>query len=85
MRRRAGINALHLSRRGCADADRDRHVSNLLGKHHATCGRQHLRIANAGDWISSRHQDRAGDDRASEWGETYFIDADDGALRMTVA
>jgi hypothetical protein len=79
------IDALHLSRRSGTDTDGERNVSDLLCEHHATRGRQHLRITNAGDWISCRHQDCAGDDRSSERGETYLIDANDGTFRMTVA
>jgi hypothetical protein len=79
------IETLHLSRRRSANTNGDRNVSNLLCKYHSTCGRQHLRIANARDWISCRHQDGAGNNRSSERGEPYFIDANDGTFRMTVA
>jgi hypothetical protein len=85
MRRCTRIDALHLSRGSGTDTDGERNVSDLLCEHHATRGRQQLRIANAWDWISCRHQDCAGDDRSSKRGETYLIDTNDGTFRMTVA
>jgi hypothetical protein len=85
MRCSTRIDALYLSRGSGTDTDGERNVSNLLCEHHATRGRQHLRITNAGNWVSCRHQDCAGDDRSSERGETYLIDTNDGTFRMTVA
>jgi hypothetical protein len=85
MRCSTRIDALYLSRRSGTDTDGDCNVSDLLCEYHAACGRQHLRITNAWDWISCRHQDCAGDDRSSERGETYLINANDGTFGMTVA
>jgi hypothetical protein len=85
MRCSTRIDALYLSRRSGTDTDGECNISDLLCEYHAACGRQHLRITNAGDWISCRHQDCAGNDRSSERGETYLIDTNDGTFRMTVA
>jgi hypothetical protein len=85
MRCSTRVDALYLSRRSGTDTDGERNGSDLLCEYHATRGRQHLRIADAWDWITRRHQDGAGDDRSSERGEPNLINADNGTFRMSVA